>query len=512
MLAFVFPSPYLFVARLKRILRLKSTHGFDHLVIDCECEQPFTEVSEYYLSFSIDISVLAGGFWWEGSQKIRAGLGVLRIPPLDLGRNKFNCLTAGLAPAYLRVGGSEADKIHYLECPNDDKDALLLSAHIWDGLHQFLQRHQLKLYFTAKYGLFRKSEHGAWHGLEMRSLLEYSASNGYQIDVFELGNELNSYWIFYGLNAQPRAKQLADDYQTFSGLVKQYYPEAKIAGPGSAFWPKLGETVKPLSNISEQFLRSLNIKLDIVDWHYYPFQSKRTPIRTRTATAKRFLSPASFSDFSNFSQRLSKLRDTFQPQADLWTGETGSAQCGGERKLSDRFYSCFWWADQLGQGALHGQKVMIRQSLIGGDYGMIDRLTLKPRPDYWVSWLWKRLMGHHVFVAKCRQARIRCYLHQHLDGDRFTLLIINLTSQTQTPVIRGLERLKQQFALTAKTLRSRKVTINGLRPRIMNPDLSLEYFSKSKVLSEEIPPFSVNFWVFGSKSGEGLARGDNCEN
>src|SRR5687767_10302820 len=62
-------------------------------------QQPVAQVDERYLSFSLDISVVAGGFWWEGTMASRRGLGRLRIPPLDLTSPKLDKLTQALAPA-----------------------------------------------------------------------------------------------------------------------------------------------------------------------------------------------------------------------------------------------------------------------------------------------------------------------------------------------------------------------------------------------------------------------------
>src|SRR5690606_5064983 len=119
-------------------------------------------VEDRYLSYSIDISVLAGGFWWEGSTRIHRGLGTLRVPPLSLHQDKLNRLVSALGPAYLRVGGSEADKIHYFEAPAADPESLVLTRETWDNLHNFIQKHDFKFVFTVKYGLFKRSQHGSW--------------------------------------------------------------------------------------------------------------------------------------------------------------------------------------------------------------------------------------------------------------------------------------------------------------------------------------------------------------
>ena len=399
--------------------------------------EPVQRTDPRYLSWSIDISVFAGGFWWEGTDRARRGMGTLAIPPINLKSNKLNRLVSNLAPAYLRIGGSEADKVHYFAARADEPDALVVKRKQWDQLHAFVQRHDLKLIFTCKYGLFRRSDHGNWEGDELETLLRYSRDQGYEIDTFELGNELNAYWAFHGLRSQPGPRKLAQDYEAFITLVKRYYPNARISGPGSAFWPRLGETIRPFTNITPRFLDALEVPLDIVDWHYYPFQSDRSPVRTRSASEQRMLDPSSMEDFANYSAYLAELRDKYQPEAELWTGETGSAQCGGQPYLSDRWASSFWWMDQLGRGAVLGQRVMVRQSLIGGDYGLIDRITRKPRPDFWTSWLWLQFMGEAVYHVESSHPWVRAYLHDHPEGKGRTLLLINLSVQHASVSLKG---------------------------------------------------------------------------
>ena len=455
--------------------------------------QPVHRVDPRYLSWSIDISVFSGGFWWEGTTRAKSGIGTTRLAPLPLDANKFNHLVRSLGPAYLRIGGSEADKIHYFEDPTGDPNSLVMTRQQWDDLHEFLRRHQLKLFFTCKYGLFQRSEHGHWQGEELERLLAYSVERGYQIDVFELGNELNAYWAFHGLRSQPGARKLALDYRAFIQLVKRYYPGARICGPGSAFWPRLGETVRPLSNLTPRFLRELQGQLDIVDWPYYPFQSDRSPVRTRRARRGNMTNPESFAYFGRYSEHLARLRNRYQPQAELWTGESGSAQCGGQPCRSNRFVSGFWWADQLGQGARLGQSVMVRQALIGGDYGLINRLTLRPRPDFWVSWLWVRLMGTEVFAVASTSSHIRAYLHRHANGQGKTLLLINLQNTAAQVVLNGLGCVGRRYTLTAKNLISRKLHINGVKPRLRKGRVRLADFPL-QTGPAELPPYSISFW------------------
>ncbi len=467
----------------------------DEVTLHLASHHPVARTDPRYLSFSIDISVLAGGFWWEGALDVKRGLGTLRVPPLSLTSKKLDKLVQLLGPAYLRIGGSEADKIHYFNKPDDDEDALVLTHQQWDELHDFIRRNQLQLIFTCKYGLFNRRQQGRWQGDELVALLEYTRAKDYNIEVFELGNELNAYWAFHGLTSQPRAHNLARDYDRFSALVHSLFPKAKISGPGSAFWPKLGETVKPLSNITPRFLASLNTRLDIVDWHYYPFQSDRSPVRTRRARIEHLIDPKSFEYFRRYSHRLSALRDRFQPEAELWTGETGSAQCGGQPELSDRWISSFWWADQLGMGARLGQKVMVRQSLLGGDYGMIARLTLKPRPDYWVSWLWGQLMGQNVYAIDSSDPALRSYLHDRPDNSGQTLMLINLKAHCVSAHLPAelRSRISHGYEMTAKRLTGRRVRINDKKVRFKGGAVRLDQFPQ-KVFSGTLAAYSISFW------------------
>lgn len=483
-----------FYSRIYRFVHFKARRVTAKQVkVKLERFSPVTQVEAEYLSFSIDISVLAGGYWWEGSNGVKRGLGTLRVPPIDLHTKKLDRLVQALGPAYLRIGGSEADKIHYFDKPEQEPDAIVLTQTMWDNLHKFIQRNQLKLVFTFKYGLFERSQHGSWEGSEVQKLLAYSQQHNYQIHVCELGNELNAYWAFHGLNAQPGGKSLAQDYATFAKMVKNYFPQTKVMGPGSAYWPKLGESLAPMFNLTKKFLAYLSFELDIVSWHYYPFQSKRSPVRTRTATLRNMLSPTSYDYFAKYTEKLNFWRHLHQPQAQFWTGETGSAQCGGQPELSDRFVSCFWWAEQLGNGAVSGHKVMIRQSLIGGDYGLINRLTLKPRPDYWLSWIWGQLMGTQVYKVSSNHPRVRAYCHGKDKDSLKTLMLINMGNFAVNIDLENFESITTGYVLTAKSIDAKKVLINGIKPKFNKGKVKLSDFPQKR-FDGTLPAFSISFW------------------
>ena len=76
-----------------------------------------------------------------------------------------------------------------------------------------------------------------------------------------------------------------------------------------------------------------------------------------------------------------------------WAGETAGHGGGGVAGLTDSFTSSLYYAWQLGALPLHGVELSARQALVGGDYELLSRDTLAPNPDWWVLWLFKRLVG-----------------------------------------------------------------------------------------------------------------------
>jgi hypothetical protein len=111
--------------------------------------------------------------------------------------------------------------------------------------------------------------------------------------------------------------------------------------------------------------------------------------------------------------------------------------------------------------------VVVRQTLAGSDYGMIEPETLAPRPDYWNSVLWKRLMGREVYAAEVtgdRSGRLRAYTHATPGpAGSVTVLLINLDPERAAAV--SLPQFDGKpyalFRLDAPDLYGRDLRLNG---------------------------------------------------
>jgi len=448
---------------------------------------PVNTVSQEYISFAIDSSQVVGGKWWNtAASGAETGSGTVLAPVFNFNQPRLDTMVQALAPAYLRIGGSEADKIFYAMQDTSDFQPnapagykSVMTAKQWDDVNAFASRNGLQLIFTLNAGPASRKADGSWDGTNAAELLKYTAERGYRVALWELGNELNVFWFVHGLKAQVSPQQYDKDLLAARALVKQYMPSSKFAGQGSAFWPLLGEPLNLFYGYMPQYLERSNGKIDLVSWHYYPQQSRRGPIAVRRAYPSRLLDPKNLDEVKHWAEQIKQWRDLYAPGKPIWLGETGNAQFGGEPGLSDVYLGGLWWMDQLGLLARSGHDTVVRQSLTGMNYGMIDDADLAARPDYWNSLAWKGLMGTRVYDVKVSgdpSGKLRAYAHSSA-GDEpgsLTVLLINLDHQRNAAVsFAGINsKSSQVYQFTAPDIFGKTVLLNGSELKFA-PDGSL---------------------------------------
>lgn len=442
-------------------------------------------VSERFLSFALDTSQVVGGKWWNPSaSQVELGSGTLEAPLFDFNRSRLDLLASALAPAYLRLGGSEADKVYYnLEAGGDSRPLIPPGYHSalkrsqWDAACEFARRNGLGLVFTLNVGPASRKSDGSWDAGNAESLLTYTAQQGHQVDVWELGNEVNVFFSVHGWRSQVSPRRYAADLKSARQLLDRLATGACLASQGSAFWPVLGELPLHWVGFTRRTLKLVGSLVDQVGWHYYPQQSRRGPAATRRASPTRLLNPRYLDEVGHWADEMVRWRDQYAPGKPLWMGETGSAQFGGEPGVSDCYISGLWWLDQLGMLARTGHQVVIRQTLCGMDYGMLDD-DLAPRPDYWNSLLWKLLMGQQVFAVQLRgecRKMLRAYAHSTPGASTtsVTVLVLNLDCQRSArvsfPQYNG-RRFGLYYISTPDVLGS-QVLLNGERLQIADAAL-----------------------------------------
>jgi hypothetical protein len=455
------------------------------------------QVDERYLSFAIDTAQVVGGEFWAPPGR---GRGLLRTRPVaryDFSRPRLRRLAAALGPAYLRIGGTDADRTAYQldDRPPPDRGARwLLTRQRWDDLADFARDADLRLIFTLNAGPSARDRHGDWDPESARALVEHAQRRQDPVAVWELGNEVNAFPLTHG--SWLSADRYAGDLARARALLGA--SGARLAGPSSAFWPLIGEG----RSFNGALLERAGALVDVVTWHYYPQQSRRCPLATRRAQPGRMLSPEALADVDRWAGQVEREARAHAPAASLWLGETGGAQCGGEPGLSDTFADTLWWLDELGRMARRGQKVVVRQTLSGSDYGLIDDRTLEPTPSYWGSWLWRRMMGSRALAAAPTPAApsLRVYAHcarpdaPHAAPGAVAMLLINVDGAAAVTVQVPPAAV---LSLEADGLAARQVRLGGV-PLRADPDgnpPALDEAGGSLQRAVRLPPLSAAFLV-----------------
>ncbi|XP_031658932.1 heparanase isoform X1 [Oncorhynchus kisutch] len=304
-----------------------------------------------------------------------------------------------------------------------------------DLLYSFTNCSGLDLIFGLN-ELLRTSGN-SWDSSNARTLLQYCESKQYSMS-WELGNEPNSYEKKAGIRVD--GYQLGQDFVQLRKILQ----ESKLYHNTGLYGPDISQPRDHRRDLLEGFLESGAEAIDACTWHHYYVNGRDTSLEdfldpevlntlalkthevmevmkkklTNVHVYKCTMNVLQFSkDFKWFFCFVCpQTIELISPGKKVWLGETSSAYGGGAKGLSDTFVAGFMWLDKLGLGAKLGLDVLIRQVLIGsGTYHLVDE-NLDPLPDYWLSVLYKRLVGPEVLSIEAfsilgKTKRVRVYLH-----------------------------------------------------------------------------------------------------
>ena len=261
-------------------------------------------VDARYLSVALDVGQIAEPtrFWNPDGSGENASRGTF-----NFSRPRLSNLAAALAPAYLRIGGTEADRCFYALShhggatppPPPPHTSVLTMVHI-DAIGAFAKLCGLDVCFCVNAGRGARPYAASWDGTQTRALMLHVAARDLSFRVFEFGNEPNAWPLFHeNLIVHPEA--YARDLAEFMRCRDLCAPAARVAAPGTAFWPTLGEVPAlgwPKGSWRPIFIRhflrraltcavsDLDATPDIISWHYYPGLSTRSALaRYRPAVA-----------------------------------------------------------------------------------------------------------------------------------------------------------------------------------------------------------------------------------
>ncbi|XP_041815939.1 heparanase [Chelmon rostratus] len=459
---------------------------------------------------------------------------------------KIRTLAKALTPAFLRFGGTRQDFMVFtphrhqpdsgftaepscdkLELPSwlEDKlkaewtqqqvilmredlqrkyRRLKFTEYTVDLLHSFTNCSGMDLIFGLN-ALLRTADN-TWNGSNARSLLQYCESRQYRM-AWELGNEPNSYEKKAGIRVDGR--QLGRDFARLREMLSQsrFYSDARLYGPD------VGQPRDHRTDILEGFLQTGAEAVDACTWHHYYVNGRDTSLED-------FLDPAVLDTLALKTNEVLEKVKRESPGKPVWLGETSSAYGGGAAGLSDTFAAGFMWLDKLGLAARLGLDVVMRQVFIGsGSYHLVDD-DLDPLPDYWLSVLYKRLVGPEVLKIKAFSnsaagKRVRLYLHcanrKSYRSGAVTLMSMNLSRKTARISVPALvSGTVEAFVLQSdrpgeEGLKSRSVRLNGDVLKMVDdktlPELAGRRLPPAEHL--QLPAYSLAFFVLPDAGAAG---------
>ena len=134
---------------------------------------------------------------------------------------------------------------------------------------------------------------------------------------------------------------------------------------------------------------------DAFSYHHYGAVSQRCAAMGHQTSADQALSEDWLGRTDQTLAYYRGVRDKFMPGKPFWNTETADAACGGN-PWGGTFLDTFRYLDQLGRLARQEVNVVIHNTLVASDYGLLDENTFEPRPNFWGALLWRRNMGTTV--------------------------------------------------------------------------------------------------------------------
>ncbi|CAI0542656.1 unnamed protein product [Linum tenue] len=364
---------------------------------------------------------------------------------LDLNNQILLKAIQAFSPLKIRLGGTLQDKVIY-DTPDNHQPCVqfikntselfsftegCLPMYRWDELNAFFNKSGAKIIFGLNALMGRTiqpdgSAAGAWNYSNAQSFINYTVRHNYSIHGWELGNELSG----SGVGTNVAADQYASDTISLHDIVQNIYsgiePKPLVIAPGGFYD----------TNWFQTLITKAGNSVNAISHHIYNLGPGVDP-----NLVEKILDPSVLDNVVESFRGLQSLLRSAGSSATAWVGEAGGAYNSGHNLVSNAFVYSFWYLDQLALAASHDTKTYCRQSLIGGNYGLLNTTTFVPNPDYYSALLWHRLMGRKALATSFSGSnKLRVYAHCSKYSKRFTLLLINLDNSTTFEVNVGVNR------------------------------------------------------------------------
>ncbi|XLR23486.1 hypothetical protein S83_051386, partial [Arachis hypogaea] len=237
------------------------------------------------------------------------------------------------------------------------KTYLLLWAKVIFGLNALVGR-------TLQSG----SAVGPWNSSNAESFICYTVRKNYSIAGWEFGNELCGSGVGANVSADQYASDIAALRNIFHDVYRGIRHKPLIIAPGGFYD----------ANWFQEFVNKSGKSVDVVSHHIYNLGAG-----VDEHLIERILDPSYLDGVASTFSGLKNILQKSATKAKAWVGEAGGAYNNGHHLVSDAFVYSFWYLDQLGMSTVYDTRTYCRQSLVGGNYGLLNTSTFVPNPDYY---------------------------------------------------------------------------------------------------------------------------------
>ena len=356
---------------------------------------------------------------------------------VDLTNKDLRTLARGLNGSVLRLGGSPADFLLYEVEPGACSPENLnktqqsygsyfcpiwlqapgqcLSLSRWRDLLEFAADAGLRLVLdlNACWGRTGASADMDWSQID--GLLNYTATGAATwasaLHGFEFGNEVYSNIAapVYGA-AITRLHERTRALWTAAGAVPPVImgPDCSEVDLSVSYWQAMLKAAAPGT-------------LHAITVHDYG-------VDCTAQTAGNILNVSCLDDMPSEAAAVAALARPFG--VPVINGESALAGNSGSDGLTNTFVSTLYFLNELGSYARAGMAGVFRQTLIGGDYELVNKTEFTPNPDYVALLLWRAHMGGTVIdtAVSNASAPVRAYTHCAVgNGGGVSTVLINFS-------------------------------------------------------------------------------------
>ncbi|MBS0583574.1 MAG: hypothetical protein JSS42_10795 [Proteobacteria bacterium] len=455
-------------------------------------------IDERYQSYNVEMLEVTGGRFWKPYKDIApaktvgqggaaaasgtpAGMSADLYqyrPPIDLANRRLRAMAAALGPAYVRISGTWANTTYFADTDSPPKDPPagyggVLTRQQWLGAIAFSNAVDAPIVTSMPDGVGARGPDGVWRPDQARRWLDFTKAHGGTIAAAEYFNEPT----MAAMGGAPKGYSAADygrDHKIFVAFMHKEFPGAKILAPGSvgestADWGVAngGYGDQPLLHAAD--LAAYTGDADAFSYHHYGAASQRCAAMGHQTSADQALSEDWLGRTDQTLAYYRGVRDKFMPGKPFWNTETADAACGGN-PWAGTFLDDFRYLDQLGRLARQEVAVVLHNTLVASDYGLLDETTFEPKPKYWAALLWRRLMGTTVLDSGVPIAD-GSHVYAHcLRGVPGGVAILAINNRHAQPVVFELPVAAERYTLSATSLQAARVRLNGQELKLGRDD------------------------------------------